>query len=103
MIKGAKYILACLVIVSFTAVITADYWRSPNVASVVILEIEPKKNTEKRSDASDEPKQDPQENFFGCTQPVPQCQMIDCIVPDRYLEKYSTPHLSSSFLPPELI
>jgi hypothetical protein len=102
-IKAAKHILACLVILSFSAVITADYWRNTNVASIVILEIEPKKSNEKRSDSSNELKQDFKEKLLVAAQASPFSLVINSKVSDRYIEKHSTPHLSSSDLPPELV
>jgi hypothetical protein len=102
-IKAAKHILACLVIFSFSAVITADYWRNTNVASIVILEIEPKKSSEKRSDASNDLKQDFKEKLLVSTQYSPFCIVINSKASDRYIEKHYTPHLSSSDLPPELV
>jgi hypothetical protein len=101
--KAFNQILACLIIFSFSVVISADYWRNPNLASIVILEIEPKKSSEKRSDSSKELKQELKQPLLVNSRNTYFQPSVSCKTSDRYLESYSKPHLSKSDLPPELV
>lgn len=83
-------------------VITADFWRNPNVATIVIVEIEPKKNTEKRSDSNNDLKEDLKAKLFVFSHTASFHDLFRLSSLDRYLDTHTTPHLSSSDLPPEL-
>jgi hypothetical protein len=94
---------ACWVILSFFAVITADYWRNCNVANIVIVEIEPKKSAEKSSDSKNDLKEDLKGKFHNHVAAFSSATTIALNRIDQQTEHLPSPYLSLPDLPPEIV
>lgn len=95
--------VACLVIFSFSVVITADFWRNQNSPTITIVEIEPKKSAEKSSDSKNDLKEDLKGKFHNHVAALSCATTIALNRIDQQTEHLPSPYLSLPDLPPEIV
>ena len=101
--KAIIQFFACWIILSFFAVVTADYWRNPNAATMVFVEIEPKKGAEKTTDSKNDLKEDLKGKFQNHADASAFAIIIAIHRTDQHIGSLPAAHFSLPDLPPELV
>ena len=95
--------IACLIIFSFSVVITADFWRNYNGVNSIFVEIEPKEIGEKKSDEKNGLNEDLKEKFQKKADAVSFISKKLNNPTSQLIGSLPSAHLQLPDLPPELV